>query len=71
MLRGRTDIGQTGEEEFVDFVRTGKRVKGEFQCAQCGYGVAIHRALPLCPMCGGQIWEQVAWSPFARAGRLL
>jgi len=42
-------------------------VKGEFHCSECGYGVTIVRALPLCPMCGGTSWEQSPWSPFTRA----
>lgn len=49
---------------FVPFFRTGDGVKGEFHCSGCGYGVTICRTLPLCPMCGGQTWEQTAWSPF-------
>ena len=53
---------------YVQFWSTGESVKGEFHCADCGYGVAICRELPRCPMCGGETWEQAAWSPFARAG---
>jgi len=41
-------------------------VKCEYHCSECGYGVTIVRALPLCPMCGGTSWEQSAWSPFSR-----
>jgi hypothetical protein len=61
----------TGVEErstgFVQFWSTGDSVKGEFHCAECSYGVTVYRALPRCPMCGGETWEQVAWSPFSRA----
>ena len=42
-------------------------MKGEFHCAECGYGVTVYRALPVCPMCGGGEWEQSAWSPLSRA----
>jgi hypothetical protein len=49
---------------FVRFFETGDGVKGEFHCSGCGYGVTICRTLPRCPMCGGQTWEQTAWSPF-------
>ena len=49
---------------FVAFFRMGDGVKGEFHCSECGYGVTIFRTLPRCPMCGGQTWEQRAWSPF-------
>ncbi len=49
---------------------TGTRTKGEFRCSGCGYGVAIHDALPACPMCRGERWEQVPWRPFTRAAAL-
>ena len=54
-------------DEFVEFWVAGVSVKGEFHCSECGYGVTIVRALPLCPMCGGTSWEQAPWSPFTRA----
>ena len=54
-------------QDFVRFWAAGERVKGEFHCSDCGYGVTIVRALPLCPMCGGKSWEQFAWSPFTRS----
>ena len=38
--------------------------KVDLCCSGCGYGVTIFRTLPRCPMCGGQTWEQTAWSPF-------
>jgi hypothetical protein len=53
--------------DFVSFFSTGMQVKGEFHCAGCGYGVTVCRELPTCPMCGGDLWEQTAWSPFERA----
>jgi rubrerythrin len=53
-------------DEFVEFFAAGQSVKGEYHCSDCGYGVTIVRALPLCPMCGGTLWEQSAWSPFSR-----
>ena len=58
------DAASTG---YVQFWSAGESVKGEFHCAECGYGVAICRELPRCPMCGGVSWEQAPWSPFARA----
>jgi hypothetical protein len=54
-------------EGFVRFWKTGDPVKGEYHCAECGYGVTVCRDLPLCPMCGGTVWEQTAWSPLTRA----
>lgn len=54
--------------DFVEFFATGDRVKGEYHCSECGYGVTIYSALPRCPMCGGGSWEHTAWSPFSRGG---
>jgi len=60
------------DADYVEFRETGEQAKGEFRCAECGYGVAVVRTLPLCPMCGGHAWEESTWSPFARAdGRAL
>ena len=56
--------------DYVDLVSAGMHVKGEFHCAECGYGVTVCRELPSCPMCGGNEWEQTAWSPFGRARSL-
>jgi hypothetical protein len=53
--------------DYVDFWHAGENAKGEFHCADCGYGVTVYRALPVCPMCAGEAWEQTAWSPLARA----
>lgn len=39
------------------FRSTGEHVDGAFRCARCGYGVALSRTLPRCPMCGGEDWE--------------
>jgi hypothetical protein len=55
------------DDGFVAFVAAGQAVKGEFHCAECGYGVTVYRQLPVCPMCGGEAWEQTAWSPMRRA----
>ena len=57
--------------DFVAFVEAGARVKGEFHCADCGYGVTVYRTLPTCPMCGCEHWEQSAWSPLTRARSVL
>jgi rubrerythrin len=53
-------------DDYVHFWAEGDRAKGEFHCAECGYGVVVHSALPACPMCASTSWEQSAWSPFAR-----
>ena len=61
-----SSTSQVAPDEFVEFVAAGQSVKGEYHCSDCGYGVTIVRALPLCPMCGGTSWEQSPWSPFSR-----
>jgi rubrerythrin len=66
-----TGMSRSPLDGYVEFRATGDTVKGEYHCSQCGYGVAIVRALPLCPMCGGSSWEQAAWSPFSRAASTL
>jgi rubredoxin len=58
-------------DEYVEFWAAGDVVKGEFHCSDCGYGVTIVRALPVCPMCGGTAWEQFPWSPFTRSYQML
>ena len=62
------DLGtaRAGASEYVEFWTAGQQAKGEFHCADCGYGVTIVRTLPVCPMCGGGSWEQSTWSPFSR-----
>jgi rubrerythrin len=67
----KTGLSGTQTDDFVAFLPTGKSVKGEFHCSECGYGVTIVRALPVCPMCGGESWEAAAWSPFTRSKALL
>ena len=64
-------LSRSDPDEFVEFFATGAQTKGEFHCSGCGYGVTVHRSLPLCPMCGGDSWEQTAWSPFSRDGEPL
>ena len=62
----RQEIGtsRTAADDYVEFWTAGETVKGEFHCSDCGYGVTIVRALPVCPMCGGSSWEQSDWHPF-------
>ena len=54
-------------DDFVALFARGTRATGQYSCTSCGYGITLHSKLPRCPMCGGESWEQVAWSPFARA----
>jgi rubrerythrin len=62
-----TETTKRSTDDYVEFRAAGESVKGEFHCSECGYGVTIVRALPLCPMCGGESWEPSDWSPFTRA----
>jgi hypothetical protein len=62
------DVRSVGSEDgYVEFFLAGERVKGEFHCSDCGYGVTVYRVLPVCPMCAGESWEQTAWSPLLRS----
>jgi len=65
-----TETSRAATDEFVEFWAAGATAKGEFHCSECGYGVTIVRALPVCPMCGGEAWEQTPWSPFTRRSSL-
>jgi len=56
-----------GGDDFAASFARGARATGQYSCAGCGYGITLHSKLPRCPMCGGETWEQVAWSPFTRA----
>ena len=62
--------GDVRDGDYVEFAAAGSSAAGEYHCASCGYGVTVHATLPICPMCAGTAWEQSAWSPFSRAGRL-
>jgi hypothetical protein len=66
-----TTTVRVAPDEYVEFLVAGAAVKGEFHCAECGYGVTIVRVLPVCPMCRGTSWEQSEWSPFRKATSLL
>jgi rubrerythrin len=51
---------------YVEFLAAGEAATGAYHCSECGYGVAVQRVLPLCPMCHGSVWEPSAWPSFAR-----
>ena len=57
-------------EGFVEFWPSGSQAKGEFHCADCGYGVTVYTVLPRCPMCSGESWERSTWSPLSRTDEL-
>jgi hypothetical protein len=59
--------GSGVESSSTDEWTTGMRAKGEFRCAECGYGVTVHRTLPACPMCQGAAWDRVPWRPYTRS----
>jgi rubrerythrin len=67
MDEGNSVVSDRDDHEYVDFRHAGDQAKGEYHCSSCGYGVAVFRTLPQCPMCSGTTWEASAWSPFARA----
>ena len=67
MSEERRETGAELGEDYVQFTAAGESAKGQFQCSGCGYGVTVHRTLPVCPMCSGSSWEQAAWSPFGRS----
>jgi rubrerythrin len=56
-----------GEDEVVPFATAGDEAAGAYHCSGCGYGVTVSTRLPVCPMCGGDVWEPAPWSPFLRA----
>ena len=56
--------------DYVPLLETGVNAKGSFRCTDCGYGVVVTGALPLCPMCGGTVWADAPWSPLGRSPRL-
>jgi len=70
-MREGSGTSRATPDEYVEFWAAGQPVKGEFHCAECGYGVTIVRSLPICPLCGGDSWEQTSWSPFRRSSTLL
>lgn len=70
-MLGETEVPRNRPDDYVEFWPAGETVKGEFHCADCGYGVMIVRALPACPMCGCSSWERTDWSPLTHARSLL
>lgn len=53
---------ESGAGGLGRFVEAGSTARGEFHCADCGYGVSVQTRLPACPMCAGRTWEQSTWS---------
>jgi hypothetical protein len=58
---------RSSDGDEIVFLAAGDNAKGEFRCAECGYGVAVCRELPVCPMCSCEVWEASSWHPFGRA----
>jgi rubrerythrin len=54
------------DQDDVQFFAAGSENSGDFQCADCSYGVAVRLALPRCPMCGGTRWERAVRAPVRR-----
>ena len=59
-MSDRSSADQYEAAEYVEFLGAGEPAEGEYHCSECGYGVAVQRPLPLCPMCGGAAWEASA-----------
>jgi rubrerythrin len=64
MAIGFDRVTELAEEGLPVFLTAGTETEGEYYCAACGYGVAVRRALPRCPMCGGETWESPGTSAF-------
>lgn len=60
-------VEDTAVDEYVPFHAAGSAAKGEYHCAECGYGVTVYKELPVCPMCASGSWELAGWSPLTRA----
>jgi rubrerythrin len=67
----RDEVEARLADEVVELAAAGDAVRGEFRCAECAYGVTIHRELPHCPMCGGSSWEPASRSPAMEAASAL
>ena len=64
-----TRVGtESGDGELARFVEAASTARGEFHCADCGYGVSVQTRLPACPMCAGRTWEQSASSRITPRG---
>jgi hypothetical protein len=58
---------RTIDADYLESAVTGTLAQGVFHCAECGYGITVHAALPQCPMCAGTTWERAAdWTIFGR-----
>ena len=56
-----TGVESEASDDFVRFHEAEAEARGEFHCAECGYGVIVQTRLPTCPMCAGRLWEQSTW----------
>jgi hypothetical protein len=61
------DPTTAADGDEIVFSAAGDHGKGEFRCAECGYGITVYRELPVCPMCACTVWEAAMWAPFGRA----
>ena len=66
MLEAGVENGS--DDGYVRFHEAEAEARGEFHCAECGYGVIVHTRLPACPMCAGRLWEQSSSSRRGRFG---
>ena len=57
-------LGQS-MEGTAPAVAAGSPAKGDYRCADCGYGIVALRELPVCPMCRSESWLPQGWRPFS------
>ena len=62
MLVDSGRVAAASGDEAPGLLLAGTEAAGEYHCAECGYGVAVRRVLPMCPMCGGRLWARVGSS---------
>ena len=69
-MAGRSGIeAEEFADAFVEVRVAGEAVKGEYRCAECGYGVVVLGVLPECPMCRTSTWEPSPWRPLGYTQR--
>ena len=50
-----------GQGIVAEFASPDGKLRSDYRCAGCGYGVAVAASLPtVCPMCGGASWDRAA-----------
>lgn len=63
----RAEDATRGVEGDPVFLAAGSAARGDYRCAECGYGIIVRAVLPECPMCRGAEWERPSTSPHGPA----